>query len=384
MTTPHIFGLVIIGSGLAGYTLAREYRKLDPDGSLLIITRDDGHNYSKPMLSTGLAKSKSADDLISMRREQMADLLSATILAHSQVEQLDIHAQTLRVGEQAYGYHKLVLATGAHCKQLDFPGAQHRKVFSINDRLDYHTFRAALGDSSRVLIMGGGLIGCEFANDLCIAGHPVSIVDPADTLLSGLLPVPASQALQQGLIEAGVDIRLRRSVQSITDSSDGLSIQLSCGTQLSADLVISAIGLRPNIGLAQDAGLNCQQGILVNRALETSAPNVYALGDCAQVDGQLLQYVMPLMNGARALAKTLAGTPSQVSYGVMPVATKTPACPVVVYPPQVSHGRWQFQQHAHNVVGHFREGELLQGFVLTGQAIEQKTTLSKLAVPIHN
>ena len=88
MTTPHIFGLVIIGSGLAGYTLAREYRKLDPDGSLLIITRDDGHNYSKPMLSTGLAKSKSADDLISMRREQMAELLSATILDHSQVEQL--------------------------------------------------------------------------------------------------------------------------------------------------------------------------------------------------------------------------------------------------------------------------------------------------------
>jgi rubredoxin-NAD+ reductase len=149
---------------------------------------------------------------------------------------------------------------------------------------------------------------------------------------------------------------------------DGVQVTLADGKTVDADLVLSAIGLRPRIDLAKAAGLSVARGILTNRLLQTNDEHIYALGDCAEVDGKVLMYVLPLMASARALAKTLAGVATPVSYPPMPVQIKTPICPVVVSPIALNAvGKWEIEAHDMNVKAGFHgvDGQLL-GFALTG------------------
>ena len=164
----------------------------------------------------------------------------------------------------------------------------------------------------------------------------------------------------------------------------GVTVSLNNGQSIDADLVVSAVGVRPRVDLAQATGLTVNRGIATNRQLETSAKNVYAMGDCAEVDGHVLVYVAPLMAQARALAKTLAGEATEVSYPAMPVTIKTPTCPVVVAPPAVdAQGDWQIEVDGSDVRAEFRgvDGSLL-GFALTGDATKAKIALQKELPPI--
>lgn len=376
--------IIIIGTGLAGYSLAREFRKLDKETALLMISRDDAHSYSKPMLSTGFTKQKTADELSMGDPGKMAAQLNASIRNFSEVNSIDTEKKCIDIQGESIPYSKLVLATGAQVNRLSFPGSDLPQVFSINDLMDYRAFRKALKPEQHVLIMGAGLIGCEYANDLMIGGHKVSIVDPANTALNGLVPELAGKALEQGLRDAGAEIRMGNTVQSLQQKGEGVCAHLNDGTQIMADQVISAVGIRPDLKLATHAGLECDRGIVTNRALETSAPDVYALGDCAQVDGHVLLYVLPLMSGARALAKTLSGERTEVHYGVMPVVTKTPACPVAVLPPMNKPGQWTFEGEGCNIKGLYQDGDVLNGFVLTGDFAVEKQALGKVAAGFHS
>ena len=148
---------------------------------------------------------------------------------------------------------------------------------------------------------------------------------------------------------------------------------------IACDLVVSAIGLRPRIDLAAAAGLVVNRGVVVDRELKTSHANIYALGDCAEVDGLNLLYVMPLMSCARALAQTLAGKPTAVSYGPMPITVKTPVCPLVVSPPpRGAEGVWTAEGQGADIKVLCRnaEGQLL-GYALTGAAVMEKLALNK-------
>jgi rubredoxin-NAD+ reductase len=174
-------------------------------------------------------------------------------------------------------------------------------------------------------------------------------------------------------------------VERVDRRADGVQLSLANGDTLTADLVISAVGLRPRVELACAAGLEVGHGIVVNRALETSAPDVYALGDCAEVDGRVLLYVLPLMASARALAKTLTGERTEVSYGTMPVMIKTPCCPTAVCPPPAgAEGQWQVEQEGTDVKARFLapSGEVL-GFAVTGRFAVEKQALAREVPPIH-
>ena len=166
-------------------------------------------------------------------------------------------------------------------------------------------------------------------------------------------------------------------VTRATQSDTGLIVELSNGEQVETDIIVSAIGLRPRLDLAVKTGIQVNQGICVGRSLETSAKDIYALGDCAEVEGKVLLYVMPLMASARALAKTLAGQPTDVSYGAMPVMIKTPVVPVVVSPPAIE-GIWDIESSGVNVKALCRDdaGALL-GYALTGACVADKLALNK-------
>ncbi|MFZ5592709.1 MAG: FAD-dependent oxidoreductase [Pseudomonadota bacterium] len=371
--------IVIIGSGLAGYTLARELRKLDKDTPLHIITADDGRFYSKPMLSNALANSRTPEQIATASTEQMAAQLGATILTRTRANAIDTLRHAVTIDGDEITYSKLVLALGADVIKPPLEGNAVDAVMPVNDLTDYTRFRAAITNAKRTTIIGAGLIGCEFANDLCSAGFEVDVIAPGAVPLNRLLPEAAGHALREGLAHIGVNWHLGRTVQHVNRAAAGYRLTLSDGSTLETDTVLSCVGLRPRTALAQSAGLRVDRGIVVDRQLAASTADVYALGDCAEVEGLVLMYVMPLMNAARALAKTLAGQPTPVVYPAMPVAVKTPTHPVVVCPPPPGvSGEWQSETLENGVRALFYDAEnRLRGFALTGGTVGEKNALAK-------
>jgi rubredoxin---NAD+ reductase len=377
-------GIVIIGSGLAGYTVIRELRKIDKEILITLITREPGYFYSKPMLSTALASSKSAEQLVSTNAEDMATQLDITILGDADVTAIDTDAQTVATSKGNISYGKLVLGLGADQIRLALEGNAANEVMTVNDLEDYAQFRKAIEGKKRIAILGAGLIGCEFANDLVLGSYEVDVIDLAPQALGRLLPEAAAQALQAKLSAAGVRWHFATTVQSIDRSGDSLSITLANGSAINCDAFLSAVGLRPRLDLAQSAGIATDEGITVNRHLETSAKNVYAIGDCAEVEGLVLPYVMPIMQAARALAPNLLGQATTLSYPAMPVMVKTPALPTIVSPPAKGEvGNWKINSVEGGIEARFEssDGKLL-GFALLGAATAQRGALTKELPPI--
>lgn len=384
--------VVIIGTGLAGYGLAREFRKHDADTPLLLITEDDGRAYSKPMLSTGYTKDTDAEALTQSDAGTMASNLNASVWTMTRVQSVDTARKMLRLAdrESEVHYKALVLATGASVIRPPLGGDALERVYSVNDLMDYDDFRKAMDRLSvkKVAIIGAGLIGCEFTNDLLNGGFDIDVIDPLAYCLPTLLPEPCGRAVQAGLEEKGARFHFGPLVTEVNYPADGtrdhVVVSLSDGETLEVDMVVSAVGVRPRLDLAEAASLTINRGIVTDRYLKTSADSVYALGDCAEVDGHVLVYVAPLMAAARALGKTLAGEPTAVTYPAMPVTIKTPACPTVVAPPpQNADGEWHFTTEGTSTRGEFRssDGELL-GFALTGEATKEKIALQKQLPPI--
>jgi rubredoxin-NAD+ reductase len=371
--------IVIVGSGLAGYTLLKEFRKRDTATPVTLVTADDGAFYSKPNLSNALTAGKSAAALASASAEKMAADLNATVLIRTRVSAIDTQAQRIRTADGELEYARLVLALGADPIPHGLTGSGAAEVLAVNDLADYAAFRSAIDGKQRITVLGGGLIGCEFANDLAHAGFAVDVVHLGGWPLERLLPVEAGQRLADSLGAIGVIWHFGRTAKSVERTADGYQVALDNGASLAADVVLSAIGLRPRTQLALAAGIPINRGIVTDRLLETGAANVYAMGDCAEVEGLNLPYVQPLMVQARALAATLTGTPTPVTYPPMPVMVKTPAHPVAVLPPRMgAAGGWQVECNDTGICAlHLDDSGRLQGFALTGSETGRRNALAK-------
>jgi rubredoxin-NAD+ reductase len=379
-------GLIIIGSGLAGYMLAKEWRKCDASSPLTIITQGDGDFYSKPLLSTALTQQRVASALPTASAAQMAEQLNAKILTQTTVTAIYPDKKTLLIGAEELAYDQLVLAVGADVIKPVVAGNAAHELISVNNLEEYAAFRTVLRPNAQVAILGAGLVGCEFANDLTNVGHDVDVIALCAYPLDRLLTPEIGEVVQAALQASGIHWFLSQSVDRIDRENHRFTLTLSTGVKLIADVVLSAVGLRSHIGLAQAAGLRVDRGILVDRYLATSAPSVYALGDCAEVCGCILHYVAPLLACSRALAKTLAGEPTQVNYPAMPVVLKTPACPVIVAPPpQDIPGEWQMTGEGFDRCALFYDSQQqLRGFALTGTMVKERANLQKLLPPIFS
>lgn len=371
--------VVIVGSGLAGYAVARELRKLNTDIPVTMISADHGGFYSKPMLSNALSFGKTPASILNSDAVQMASQLKISIRPHCRVTTIDQSqsAVILADGEKIF-YGQLVLALGADQVRLPLQGDGVAKILTVNDLDDYQNFREALIGKKRVSIIGAGLIGCEFANDLAASGYQVDVIDISSQPLGRLLPPASGAFIQQKLAAAGVVFHLNATTQTVDQVEDRLRLTLTSGESIDSDLVLSSVGLRPRTQLAEAAGIPVNRGIVVNRLLQTRFANIYALGDCAEVESKVLPFVMPITHAARALAATLAGNPTSVHYPAMPVMVKTPACPTVVSPPDFSvQGEWQVEADTDGVKALYRDeaGNLL-GYALLGTATKEKNNLT--------
>lgn len=371
--------IVIVGSGLAGWTVVRELRKLDRTVPISLVTADDGDFYAKPMLSNALAQDKSPAQLVGTAAEAMAAQQGVTLLRQTRTHGIDRARKALLSDRGEVPYSRLVLALGADPIRLALAGDAADAVLSVNDLADYARFREALKEARGVAILGAGLIGCEFANDLAAAGHAVTVLDPAAWPLASLLPQPAGEALLSPLAALGVSWRLGRAVKAVDRDGSGYRLTLDNGDRVDADMVLSAVGLRPRIALAKEAGLAVNRGILADALLRTSDADIFALGDCAEIEGQVRPYVLPIMHAARALAQTLSGTPTPVAFPPMPVVIKTPACPVAVQPAaRDAQGEWEITADARGVKGLFRDAaQRLKGFALTQAYADERAALTK-------
>jgi len=369
--------LIVIGSGLAGYTLVKEFRKHNKDRCIIMISKDDGREYSKPMLSTGFSKGKGADDLAMNSADAMAKSLEIEIRTFQQVSAIDTKRKKLFVQEDEIEYSDLVLALGSEPIQLPIEGSEH--LMHINDLMDYHEFHKSVHGTKNIVILGAGLVGCEYAHDLSLAGFNVALVAPEEQPLSRLVPKECGETLIPALKELGVRMYMGRSAMKIAKVDDLFEVSLDDNTTISADVLLSAVGLKARTALAKTAGLNVGTAIEVDRQLKTSEDHIYALGDCAEVSGLHLLYVQPLINCARSLAKTLAGQHNLIQYPVMPVMVKTPSMPVVTCPPgDLSRGHWSIEGSSPHLQAVFRDSdENLLGYALTGDCVVEKRKLSQ-------
>lgn len=382
--------LVIVGSGMAGYQLVIELRKLGDQRPIHLLTQDGGEVYSKPLLSTALAKKLQAEQLVTANAAQQAEKLQLHIHPHTQVTGLDTDRHELQLGNQTLSYAQLVLATGAEAllPALNTPIPDHA-LLTINDLDDYRRFRQQL-QHQPVTLLGGGLVGVEMAQDLLNAGYSVTLLARGEQLLQGLIPPPVAELLENALIQQGLILHKNTHLTQITGTPGQWQLYTDQQPTLPASLILAATGLRPRIKLAADAGITTGRGICVNRQLQTSAADVYALGDCAEIDGQNLMYVQPLMASARVLAAVLHGDQTtRLQLEALPVLIKTTCCPVVTAPPpRGCKGEWRYQIEEDSVQAEFygqrAEGETdqLLGFALAGKAVRQKARLTRELPPL--
>lgn len=369
----------IIGSGVAAWTLVRELRKADPEAEIRLITADSGDFYSKPMLSNALASGKTAESLVMTPAAKFADQQKVELIANTNVSSIDASTRKLASSAGEFSYDNLVLALGADTIKLPIEGDGAGDVVSVNDLNDYAEFRKLLNGKKEVAVLGAGLIGCEFANDLLKADIHTTVFDLADRPLARLLPEQASSFMQNKLAEKGVSWKLGRTVSSVVKNGAGYTLTDSTGETTQADLVLSAVGLKPRTELAKHANLDVARGIVVNNLGQTSNKNIYALGDCAEYLGKfVLPYIMPVMQAARAMAQTLAGKPTEIKFPAMPVSIKTPDCPAVVNPPLPEHeGEWEITADENGVKALFKgkDGALL-GMALLGEASKERQALT--------
>jgi len=363
--------LLVIGSGFAAQQLIKSLRKLDAHQPIALITADSGDEYNKPDLSHVVSRGSSAADMTRLKGADFAEQQGITLVPHCPVLGIDPARRTVLTAQGEFGYGQLVLATGASALRPLIPGAE--QLVTLNSQQEYAAAEERLQRAQRIMVLGAGLIGCELAMDMASHGRQVTLVDLASSPLSSLLPAILSQPLHQALQAQGVKLQLGLGIRDIAaldpqQPDTGCRVSLSDGRVSEQDLVIAAIGLKPNVQLAQAAGLTVGRGIQVDAWLRSSDPNIYALGDCAEWQGQLLPFLQPILLGANALAKTLLGSPTALTLPPMLVKVKTPH-----YPLQLA-GRtggedlaWQCRWNQQGLVAEARgeNGELC-GFVVGG------------------
>lgn len=370
MTAP----IIIIGAGMAAYSLAREFRKLDKATPLMVVTGDAGHAYSKPTLSNAFALGRGPDALVQSSAQDIAASLGMTVLANTWVTAIDHAARDIDTSEGRFAYSKLVLALGADPVRLPLAGNAAGEVMSVNDLQDYTLLRErieAVGGPARVALIGAGLIGCEFADDLAGAGHQVTLIDPNPRPLSALAAPALSEALVRAWAARPITLRLGMVATTVSRDEDVFQVRLADGSTLAADVVVSAVGLRPSIALAQQSGIATGRGIRIDAHGRTSVADVFALGDCAEysVDGRsmTMPYVAPMLAAARAIAATLAGVPTPIVLKQEAVVVKTPSCKMALLPPPPdTQGSWSTVNDDERIVARFHDrAGVMRGFGLS-------------------
>ncbi|MGX1887154.1 NAD(P)/FAD-dependent oxidoreductase [Streptomyces sp. NPDC055287] len=294
---------VIVGASLAGAKAAQALREEGFDGPLILIGEESERPYERPPLSKGYLMGKDAREQIYVHPPQWYAEHDIDLRLGTAVTALDPapHEVTLADGSRL-GYAELLLATGSSPRRLPVPGADLDGVLYLRTVEDSDRIKDAFSSASRVAVVGAGWIGLETAAAARAAGVEVTVLERAELPLLGVLGREVAQVFADLHRDHGVDLRFGVTVAELTGSAGTVDgVRLSDGTRIDADAVIVGIGIVPNTGLAQAAGLQVDNGILTDERLGTSAPGVYAAGDVANAFHPLLDRRIRVEHWANAL-----------------------------------------------------------------------------------
>jgi len=299
--------LVIVGNGMAAARLVDELATAALGRYAIAVIGDEPRlAYNRVLLSSVLA-GETASHEIELRPAAWWRDRGVTVKYGSVVSEIDVGRRELKIaGEESIEFSRLVLATGSTPLRLNVPGADLSGVHTFRDSRDVDLLLTLAAKKKRVVVVGGGLLGLEAAYGLAKAGAPVTLLHLTDRLMDRQLD-PAAAALLKSLVEKkGIRILLNASTARIHGGSSVEGVELADGRRIDADAVIFAAGIRPNTQLAKDAGIAVNRGIVVDDQLQTSIPNIFALGECAEHRGICYGLVEPAYEQGRVLARHLA------------------------------------------------------------------------------
>jgi len=372
--------VVIVGAGIAGWTVAEQIRARDPDRAITLISNDDAAAYTKPGLSMAISQGRAPADLVEQSGPSKAAELGITLAANTSVISVNTEGRRLLTTRGPIRYGELVLALGGRQRFRPFDGDAAGRITRLNHLAAYRRLRERLdGESRHVTLVGAGLIGVELAEDLTAGGHRVTVLDLGERMLDRLAPEPLGTELGEHMIAKGVDFRPGTSLARLDHAEGCLRATLSNGGELMTDEVITAMGLVPNTDLASRADLATNRGIMVAaQTMQTSDPHVYAVGDCAEIDGHCYFYIEPIRRMATTAAAALCGESAPFEHRPTAIRVKTPSLPIMLCPPdrdRVDFGRWMPQAvpqgHRHDFLSRGR----LAGYALSGKAVTENESL---------
>ncbi|PUA16346.1 NAD(P)/FAD-dependent oxidoreductase [Glaciimonas sp. PCH181] len=300
--------LVVIGNGMAGMRTVEELQKLAPDLYNITVFGAEPHgNYNRILLSPVLAGDKTVEDIMLHTREWYQQN-NITLHAGDPIEAIDRRRRTVRsrAGVEVI-YDRLLLATGSTPFIIPVPGHQLPGVIGFRDIQDVETMLNAARNHRHAVVIGGGLLGLEAANGLLRQGMDVTVVHVTESLMNQQLDKPASALLKKALELKGFRFMLGADTAEIVGAERVTAVRFKDGTEIPADLVVMAAGVRPNIALAQKAHLHCERAILVDDTLQTYDPRIYAVGECVQHRSKTFGLVAPIWDQARVCGAHLAG-----------------------------------------------------------------------------
>lgn len=306
--------LIIIGNGMAATRLVEELTTLAPGRYAIAVIGDEPSlAYNRVLLSSVLAREVAPND-IELKQAAWWQDRGVTLVYGRRAVEIDTRARFVRLrGGVKLGYGKLVIATGSEAVRLPLPGADLPGVVTFRDKADVGTLLSRARPGSRAVVIGGGLLGLEAAYGLMKAGAEVSVVHLMDRLMERQLDPRAADLLKAALEARGIQVLLNGESEAIQGRRKVAGLRLKDGRNVPADLVVMAVGIKPNVRLARSARLEVNRGIVVGDDLSTSTPDIYAIGECAEHRGVCYGLVEPAYEQARVLARNLAGQAARYS-----------------------------------------------------------------------
>ena len=301
--------LVVVGNGMAAMRAVEELLALNPERyQITVVSKEPHGSYNRILLSPVLAGEKTFDQIMLNRPEWYAEQ-GISLKSGVSVQAVNRARREVQLDNgEVLGYERLLLATGSNPFIIPLPNHQHPAVISFRDINDVDTMLANAANCRNVIVIGGGLLGLEAANGLNKRGIRVTVVHDTDYLLNRQLDQAAADLLQGFLEQQGIDFVMNAKTDRIALHDDGSlhGLAFKDGTILDGQLIVMAVGVRPNVQLAKDMGLQVDKAILVNDTLQTSDPRIYAVGECVQHRGALFGLVAPLFEQAKVCANHLA------------------------------------------------------------------------------
>ena len=371
--------IVIVGGGFAALQTIKMLRKADQNIAITMVTADSGVEYSKPNLSHVFSNEQTPQQLVMNNAQQLAKQYNVVIKTNVWVNEINTEQQFIVAGDDVIPYSKLVLATGATPFIPPAEGLLPQATITLNSLEEFERSKAQIDDAQRITVIGGGLIGVELAFDLQTAGKDVTIIEPASYLLNSLVPPFVSLELERELTKAGVTVETDSAVCRATYLPDGVRLQTTSSRLIKTDVVIAAAGLMPNTTLAKQAGIEVNRGIIVNEAMRTSIQNVYAIGDCTEIQGQVMAYLQPAVLSASILAKQLTTGEGKLRLPHIITKVKTPRYPIQLAGRNIQTVQnWEAKFDPKGIIAKgFNESNQLVGFIVTGEHTQSAFSLLK-------